>query len=388
MGMRIVVVGGGIAGVSAAQAARNTQADAEIFLVCSEPDLPYYRTRILSLFSGGSEEKLSLRSYEWYIEQNIQVVRGRVTAISIPHQQVRFVDGSWLAYDKLVLATGAKVTLPEFPGQEEVEMIPLRTLADMRQAVAAPDPAVVLGDGPLAVEAAWALSCGGREVTLVGSGKRLLSHDLESAAATFLLHMLEGTDIRIALKGEISHYDGSRLVLKDGRYFPAGMILSATGIASNCRLGQYAGLDMQHGFVVDRHMATSKPDIWAAGDCAEYQGQVMGRWTVAAAQGKVAGTNAAGGDLAYSPSKHPFSMQAMGAEIWQLGDITAPDSVEYADPQSQRFVKFFFRDQRLAGAEMIGNDLPESRVKRALETAASKAEGDALFHSLFTSGQA
>lgn len=375
---RIVIIGGGIAGVSAAQAARETAPTARIFLICDEAELPYYRTRILELINGADPEKLRLRSELWYIDMGIQVVRARATAVVAENRQVRFSDGSYLYYDGLVIATGASAILPETAYAQLPGIGPLRNLEDIRRVKSHPGPTVVVGDGLLALEAAWQLSRAGRDVTILGRGRRLLAQHLDKEGSAFLLRVVELLGIHVALQGELSALEEGWAYLEDGRAFEAASVVFAAGIRSNGKMGQSAGAALNRGILVDRQMRTSVEKVWAAGDCAELDGEVAGLWTVAMEQGAVAGTNAAGGDRVYTPRPHAYTTQAMGTVLLSYGALDRGDCLSVVNSQKPGFGKMFFEADHLVGVEMIGPDLPLLQTRKAVDAQLPRKEALAL----------
>ena len=375
---RIIIIGGGIAGLSAAQAARQQDPQAHIFLVCGESVLPYYRTRIPELINGADPEKLNLRSYQWYIDNNIQVVRSKATAVVSDNRQVRFSDGSYLYYDSLVIASGASGLIPETAYAQLPGVGPLRDREDVARIQAHRGSAVVLGDGLLALEIAWQLSRSGRDVTIVGRERRLLHKQLDQEASGFLLRVIELLGLHIALRGELAALEDGRAYLADGRAFEAATVVFATGIRSNVKMGQSAGVAINRGILVDEQMQTSLPQIWAAGDCAEFQGEIPGMWTVAMAQGTVAGINAAGGKKLYQPETPLYTMQAMGVELFSYGDISSQDCFSLVDSYRPSFGKLFFQQDTLAGLEAIGTELPFLQLRKAVEQRLPRREALAL----------
>lgn len=378
----IVIIGGGVAGLSAAQAAREQDPAASIHLCCGEGRLPYYRTRICELFSGGDVAKLTVRNEQWFAENRIDLVLVRATAIQAEQRLVKFADGSQLPYDKLVIATGAKGNLPEARGNDRDNVRALRFLSDIEHIQAIPGPAVIVGDGLLGLEAAWHLSRAGRDVTIVGRGDRLLSRQLDKEGSVFFLNVVENAGLSVALNGNLDYIDERQAVLADGRAFEAGVVIFAAGIKSVCQLGQNMGLAMGRAIIVDEHMAASLPGVYAAGDCAEFQGRTLGMWIAAMAQGSVAGANAAGGDKTYVPEQPSYLMNAMGTRIWSFGNIEAADGISRVDGAKGNFAKLFFTDDKLAGAELIGDTQPMTKLKKLVDAAAPKAEALAFLETL------
>jgi len=378
----IIIIGGGIAGLSAAQAAREIDGEARIYLSCGEGRLPYYRPRICELFSGGDVTKLTVRNEQWFANNRIEALLVRATSINAEQRQVKFADGSHLHYDKLILATGAKGNLPEARGNDRDNARALRFLADIEHIQAIPGPAVIVGDGLLGLEAAWHLSREGRDVTVIGRGDRLLARQLDKEGSVFFLGLVENAGLNVALNGNLDYIDDQYAVLADGRSFEAGVVIFAAGIKSVYQLGQNMGLACGRAIIVDDHMRTSLPEVYAAGDCAEYQGRTIGLWTASMAQGAAAGANAAGGDQTYVPEQPAYLMNAMGTKIWSFGNIEAGEGASCKDHSTGRFAKFFFNGDTLAGAELIGDTQPMVKLKKMVEGGASREEALALLDTL------
>ena len=376
---KLIMVGGGTAGLSAAQAAREADPKARIHLVCGEKILPYYRPRICELFSGLSPDKLTVRNYQWFTDNSIEVINGRVISVDAQEKIVRFEDGSYLVYDKLVLATGATGNKPELPGGGEKNTLALRFWADIERIQNLPGPTVLVGGGLLGLEAAWHLSKAGRPVTIIERGDWLLKRQLDEEAAHFFLGIVENAGVHVALLGQVDNYNGRTLLLSDGRAFETACVIFAAGIAPQIKLGKSLGLTLGRAIVVDEFMRTSQPDIYACGDCAEYQGQIAGLWTVSMAQGMIAGKNAAGGASSYVPEAPPYMMKAMGSSIWSAGAQTANSLTEKSSVDG-RLIKLFFDEQDiLNGAILIGDTAKALNLKKALADGIGKSEAANTF---------
>ncbi len=372
MAEKLLIIGGGVAGLSAAQAAREANSEIEIRLVCGEKRPPYYRPRICEIFTGLDAERLLVRNQQWFSEMKIELAYGMVTAIDAASRQAKLADGSYLGYDKLILATGARGNIPDARGKDKDWVIALRYLADIERIAAISGPAVIVGDGLLGLEAAWHLSRSGRSTVIIGRGGRLLSHQLDHEGSVFFLGIVEHAGVRVALNGELAEVDDGLALLEDGRGFEAAVVVCAAGIKSITKLARSLGAECNSGVIVDQQMQTSLPGVWAAGDCAEYQGRVYGLWTAAMAQGAVAGANAAGAERLYQPERPGYMMNAMGTKVWSYGDILAEDGVSARDVAAMHFRKLFFRDGVLAGAELIGDTAPMLQIKKAVDAAMDK----------------
>lgn len=390
MTKKIVVIGGGVAGLSAAQAARETDEQAEITLVCGENCLPYYRARLCQCISGLEPQHLQMHNAEWFERMRIKTVFGRVNGLGKDPRLVRMQDEQGealkLPFDRLVLATGGSSRLPKFAGSEQENVIALRTLADIERLERHPGSAVVLGDSVLALEAAYHLLQAGRTVSIVGRSERLLPRHLDREGSLFFLRLAVGTDMRVALNAEVERFESNRVLLTDGRYFDADVMVVAAGFAPQISLAAFLSLETAHGIIVDEHMRTSQPDVYACGDCAEHDGVLSGRWIVAKRQGQIAGINAAGADpnaATYQLQANENQMEAMSSYMWSFGDVTTDQGESRLDIAHSRFGKLFFRQQRLVGAEMIGDNSALHRLKKAVEEHIFSTEAVALLDEVF-----
>ncbi|MCL1816370.1 MAG: FAD-dependent oxidoreductase [Clostridiales bacterium] len=375
----IIIVGGGIAGLSAAQAAREADSQATIHLVNAEKLLPYYRPRICELFSGLDPEKLTVRPKQWFADNSIELINEKASSINAEDRKIRFADGSFLFYDKLVLATGAKGNKPELPGGGEKNSLALRFFADIQLVQNLPGPVALVGGGLLGLEAAWHLCKAGRPVIIIERGSWLLKRQLDQEAAQFFLGIVEKAGVRVALAGQSENYDGTTLLLSDGRAFEAACVIFAAGIVSEIKLAKSLGLALNRAMVVDEFMRTSQPDVYACGDCAEFMGSTAGLWTVSQAQGVVAGKNAAGEQTAYIPKTPPYVMKAMGSTIWSAGEQTAISLVK-KNSVSGCFTKLFFDEQdKLVGATLIGDIKQASNLTKAIAAQTAKEEAKREF---------
>lgn len=391
---QIVVIGGGIAGLTAAQAARQTDDKAEISLICGENRPPYFRTRLGQCISGQmDEERLSIHGDDWFAEWRIRLVYGRVSAVAREMRQVRIITASGenesLPYDRLVLACGGRGNLPNFDGNDRDNVVVLRTIDDLAALRRFPGPAVVIGDGPEAVEVAYHLSQAGRDVTIVGRNKHLLHRVVDREASVFFLTQTTHAGVRVALNGTVELFDGSRAVLGDSRCFEASLVVAAAGFRSVTNLMPSLIEEAGHGIPVNEYMRTTQEDIYACGDCAEFNGLRAGRWSIAMAQGKVAGSNAASAQdsAIYRPSSSEFMLDAMSSQLWVYGDINAPLSESRRNPAEGLFAKMFFAvdphsgEERLVGAELIGDCSNKLQLKKAIDDAIGAEQTTELWPS-------
>ena len=380
----IVIIGGGIAGLSAAEAARNASPAASITLISQEDDLPYYRLNLTRYLAGEIKASdLPVHPESWYSEQRITILSGvEVTSIDRSAKSVSFVDGSPLRYDKLILAMGAHPCVPPIPGAERSNVVTLRTCRNAEtilQQSKAGSRCVIIGGGVLGLEAAAALVRRDVQVTLIEGFGWLLPRQLNRAAGERLAKEAGALGISLVCAAGVTELAGDErvrnVILESGTNIPADLVIIAAGVRSNSYLARMAGLDVNHGVVVDQHLRTSDPDIYAAGDLAEHQGTLYGTWAPSQYQGMIAGMNASGGDAMFAGIPRSNSIKVLGVDLFSIG-MVHPDDASYRifEEDGDHYQQFVFRDSHLVGAILIGDASIASALKKLIETGTSCAE--------------
>lgn len=374
-GRRIVVVGGGPAGVAAAEAARTADPDAAVHLVAAEPHLPYYRPRLSHAIGKTLKiETIHIHPPSWYAEHRIDVRLGRAaTGIDTANRKVLLDDGTELPFTALVLAQGGRAFLPPVPGHDLPGVFTLRQWADL-QAIArwagAARRGAVVGGGPLGLEIAWALRRWDREVTVLEMGERLLGRQLDARGAEILKEIAAAKGIRALTGVTVEGLEGAERVtgvrVRAAGTLEAEFVIFAAGVVPETGLAREAGLEVGRGIVVDEAMRTSDPDVFAAGDAAEFQGRVFGLWSVAVEQGRVAGTSAAGGRARYRPVAPSSVVQVLETGIFSVGQTDGP-RVLVRDRGPRGYTRLVFEDGRLVGAVLIGDVQAGPRLKAAVD---------------------
>lgn len=387
----VVVVGNGIAGVTAADHVRRRHPACRITLVAEENHHLYNRMAITRLVYGRSAmQGLYLMPESWYVERNVETMLNTAAqAIDPQKHEVLLADGETLAYDRLILATGSSGRVPPLPGYGGPGCYVLRSANDAMAARSyaqrsAARNAVVAGGGLLGVEAAYALHKLGLQVTVVERNEWLLhrqldergGHLLEAYLANLGLNILTGVQIT----GLTQQDGGIQLVrLDEGEPRRADLFIVAAGISPNTALAETAGLAVNHGIIVDAQMRTSAPDIYAAGDVAEFGGKVVGLWSVAVEQGEVAACNAVGEARTYREPVLSTQLKVVGVDLISAGQFEAgPDDLSLIeeDVGSHRYRKLVIRNGSLIGAILIGWPELIEPVSRAVK--AKRALGGAV----------
>ncbi|HEX6856160.1 MAG TPA: FAD-dependent oxidoreductase [Streptosporangiaceae bacterium] len=364
-----VVIGNGIAGVTAADFLRRGHPDCEIHLVGSEAQVLYNRMGIYRLVYGRSAmQGLYLLGESWYDEHAITAwLNTYATAIDTSARRVRLGTGDMLHYDRLILATGSSSALPAIDGfgipgsfvmRQAADAMAIRSFAQQHDA----RRAIVLGGGVLGLEAACALRELGLHVTLLERGSRLLARQFDERTGELVRAHLGGLGVDARLGVQAAAVQGSGrvrgVVLGDGTSMPCDILLAAVGIQPNADLAAAAGIAVSRGVLVDDRMQTSVCGVFAAGDVAEHHGQIPGLWPVAVKQAEVAAINALGGDERMTAGLPATIVKGIGLELAAVGqqEPGPGDEVILAgDPGAPSCRRLVLAAQRVVGATVIGH---------------------------------
>lgn len=318
---RYFILGGGVAALSAAKAIRENDPNGLIVMLTEEDALPYSRIMLTKqLMKAVSAADLTLEPAAWYDAPGrdiIPLTGRRVKAIDTERKTVSLEDGLVFPYDKLVYALGARCFIPPFEGSNSNKVVAIRTAEDasrVRELAATATNAVVIGGGVLGLEAAWALHQAGIAVSVVEFAPRLMPRQLDEWESARVAQAIEASGTKLYLSASVAKYDGSTLTLQDGRIIPADMVIVSAGVRANAEIAAAAGIRVERKVIVDERMQTSAPDVYAAGDCAEYEISYA-LWAEASEMGRVAGVNAAGGDAVYKAVPRAMHFEGFGIEV-------------------------------------------------------------------------
>lgn len=220
--------------------------------------------------------------------------------------------------------------------------------------------AVVIGGGVLGLEAAWSLKRGKIDVTVLQNAGKLLNRQLTEDASDVLAKVVADAGVKFLTDAETAKITDAGLTLKDGRELPADLVIISTGVRANVEIAKEAGIVCGKAVVVNEKMETSVPDVYAAGDCAEFDGVNYALWSQAVDQGKTAGTNASGGEASYETVDGALTFNGMGTSLYSIGDNGMnPDkvyrTVELKDTKRSQYEKYTFENNRLVGVILIGD---------------------------------
>lgn len=376
---QFLVVGAGIAGVSAAEAIHKTQPDASITMVSDEHNLPYFRMNLTRYLAGELErDRLDLHNREWYHENHVEIILDtHIDDIDAASKQIRLENGRLIEYDKLILANGASPFVPPIPGRELDGVMTLRSLEDADKILnitAEPANVVCIGGGLLGLEIAGGIAQKGTNVTVLEALDWLLPRQLGKEAAEMLRGQIEAMGIKVIVPARIKQISGegkvSAVELDDGTIIPANLVLISAGIRPNLDLAKRIGLEVNRGIIVNEHMQTSDPDIYAAGDVCEYHGILYGLWVPARKQGEVAGRSAAGQPTEYPGDPPSAKLKVLGLDLFSIGQFSPAEASDrlVTWQEGDRFISFLFRDAKMIGSNLLGETGLDMKVKKAIDS--------------------
>jgi len=306
---RYVIIGTGVAGMSAAGTLRTRHPSAEICLVSDDPDFFYSRPGLAYYLSNEIPEKrLSIYARQDWAALNARVIQGRVLSIDPASHNLTLHNGSLLAYDRLLLATGSTSVPVNIPGAGLKGVVKLDDLTDARQIlrqVRRAKTALVIGGGVTSMELVEGLRARGVQVHYFLRGDRFWSNVLDEAESRIIEHHLVGEGVNLHFHTEAAEILGRNgrvtgVRTKKGQILPCQMVATAVGVKARLELAQSASLSTERGILVNEFFQTSDPDIFAAGDAAQVYDPVTGRsvidnlWTPGRNQGQAAAWNMAG----------------------------------------------------------------------------------------------
>ncbi|MBN2162427.1 MAG: FAD-dependent oxidoreductase [Pontiellaceae bacterium] len=373
-GTAIVIIGGGIAGLSAAEGARETNKSASITLISGEKELPYYRLNLTRYLAGEiGDEALSVHPVDWYEQQNIGLLSARtMKSVDSGSKSITLDDGTIVPYDKLIITTGAHAFLPAVPGTEFPFVFTLRSGNDAKaiQNALCPESRVVcIGGGILGLETAGALARHGARVTVLEASEHLMPRQLSPEGSRLMTAHLGRLNIEVLMQVRTAVIEDHVVILEDGRRIEADLVVITVGVRPNLEFLAEAGLATERGVLVNNRMETSKADILAAGDVCEHNGVMYGSWAAAQFQGKIAGMNAAGSAAEFGGLPRSHNLKVLGKDMFSIGEIRAADGSyrKLEETTGDTYRMFMLRDGRLIGSLLIGDLELMSAVRTAIE---------------------
>ncbi len=358
--MGVVIVGAGQAGFQAAASLRAGGYEESITLIGDEPHLPYQRPPLSKGFLAGKQtmENTSLRPEAFYATQRIECIRGdRVTRIDRATRRVHLASGARVAYDRLILATGARVRTLALPRihylRNREDALEIKHYLDHAASVA------VIGGGFIGLEVASVARSLGKSVTVFELQPRLMPRCVSPALSDFYrdLHTAHGVTLVLGAPAAIPETD---------------LIIAGVGVLPNVELARDAGLPVANGIVVDQYMRTEDEAIFAIGDCADHPNPFAGARTRlesvqnAIDQAKCAAANILGKNGPYHvvpwfwTDQYDITLQMAGLSGGSDREVLR------GDPAAKKFSVFYFKNHRLIAVDSINRPADHMAARKLL----------------------
>lgn len=364
-----IIIGNGAAGTAACEEIRNRNTVCSIEMISIEDVIGYNRPMLTKgLLSEIDALNFFIKPYDWYGQNNIKLtLNAKVTEIDPKSKTITLSNGETRNYDKLILATGANAFVPPIKGADKSGVYSIRTLTDvnsLQNDLDAAKKAIVIGGGVLGLEAAWEFCKAGKEVTVLEHSIGLMSKQLDEKASSLLREASERSGVKVLSGVDIEEIVGNDKVtgvkLTDGTLVEGEIVVLSTGVRQNVELAKAIGAEVGRSIIVNEKMETSVEDIYACGDCAEFNGANYAIWNQAIDMGKVAGANAAGDDLVYEQIIPANAFHGMGTTLFAVGDNGKnPDkkykSFEIYDDAKHTYEKLYFVNNRFCGGILLGD---------------------------------
>ncbi len=377
----IVIVGGGAAGLAAADMLRREGYDGALTMLSADASPPVDRPNLSKDYLAGTAEEdwIPLRSPDFYRENRIDLVQNALVAsLDVAAKKVALDDGRTFSFDALLLATGAEPIKLDVPGAAPSQLHYLRSFDDSRAIVAKAQHAkraLVIGTSFIGLEVAASLRTRGLAVHVVGPDKVPLERVMGAEGGALVRTVHEEHGVTFHMGTTVAQVDGTRVRLADGTALEIDLIVLGVGVRPALGLAERAGLAVDRGVVVDAYLQTSKPGIYAAGDIARWPDPHSGErirvehWVVAERQGQVAARNLLGQRVRYDAV--PFFWSAhYDFVIHYVGHAEKFDKVDIDGSLAKRDATVTYRAKgRALAVATIDRDMASLRAEAAMEKA-------------------
>ena len=362
--MRYVIIGGSAAAIGCIEGVRSVDKTGEIILITGETEWNYSRPLISYLLEGKTtRDKMWCRPDSFFTRNGVTVKAGVLaTALDAGDRTVRLSTGERLAYDRLLAATGSRPFVPPIPGLKTVERtFSFQTLSDasaLAEALRPESRVLILGAGLTGVKCAEGIRGLCAQIAIADLAPRVLPAVLDDTAAAMVQARMEEKGVRFYLNDSAAAFRGNTARLQSGTELEFDVLVTAVGVRPNTQLVADAGGAVDRGILVDGRCATTLPDVYAAGDCAQGYDAVSGEkrmlplWPNAVLQGETAGINMAGGRADYTQGIALNASGVFGLHMITAGSYEGESFTVQRDGSYKRLVT---ADGVLKGVIMVGD---------------------------------
>ncbi|NLJ30144.1 MAG: NAD(P)/FAD-dependent oxidoreductase [Clostridiales bacterium] len=361
--MNYVIIGNSAAAVGCVEGIRSVDKTGGITVISSEPYHVYSRPLISYLIYGKTDEqRMKYRPDDFYTKNKVTPLLGvTVTKVDYEGKQVLLDNGSSVAFDKLLFATGSSPFVPPMPGLDEVKQkftfMKLDDAKRLSEALRPETRVLIIGAGLIGLKCAEGIRSKVKSISVVDMAPRILPSILDETGAAIMQKHIEANGVTFFLNNSVAQFHQNSAELKNGGTVEFDVLVLAVGVRPNTKLAAEIGCKVNKGILSDNRCATNLKDVYAAGDCSEsfditeQQYRVLALWPNAYMQGETAGIDMAGGDKSYEKA---IPMNAIG--FFGLHIITAGSYYgdAYISRTEDTYKKLVTRDNLLKGFILIG----------------------------------
>ena len=375
----IVILGGGmVAGYAAKQFVELQLPKGELAILSADNAVPYERPPLSKTFLAGkdSEDAIKINPEDFYKQHGIELrLQCEVAAVDVKRKRLILKNGEEFGFQKLIIATGARPRTLNIPGSKLENLFYLRTLNDsksIRNAAEKVKHAVVVGGGFIGMEVAAVLAQKGIEVSMVLNDDRVFQRLFSPEMSSFFGTYYTDRGVRLIKSMSVTEFRGdgtvNSVVVRDRQTIPCDLVVAGIGVQPAIDIVTNSGLDLGDGILVNEYLQTSHPDVFAAGDVANYQDVLFAKrrrvehWDNAVSQGQYCARSLMGDRTPFRHVPYFFSdVFDLSYEYW--GDSSGADHVIHrGDLSSSSFSVWWLRQQRVIAAFMMNRPDEERNV--------------------------
>lgn len=385
--VRYLVLGNGMAGISAAFAIRAQDQQGNITMISAEDTLTYSRPMLTKTpLNSYDVRRTYIQPEHWYHDQNIGLVLATEIQKLDTESRTVFTTKGIFEYDKCILALGASNAYPPVIRPDCKRTVSIRTYQDiqkLKRLYLGAKHAVIVGGGVIGLETAIELMKLSIQVTIIEAFPFLLPRFLDEETAREVQNLL--FPARVLTGAMIAGFEADdtqvNVILSDGTSVQADFAVISTGVRANISIAKEAGILCERAIVVNECMETSAPDVYACGDCAQFNGNNYALWVQSKAQGQVAGANAAGKKLRYGAIDHSLLFHCAKFALFAAGDTGKNPDVPYTIETEENlrdgmfavnqfatkgFRKTWYCNGKMTGAIQLGSLVCTQEVRKQL----------------------
>lgn len=377
-----VVIGAGIAGIKVAETIRKFDISGKILMINAEDRMPYKRTSISKRLSAGfQKEELALKPDDWFVQQTIEMIFGKVTQIHLSTKQIA-IENQIIRWDKLILCMGSKPVEIASVQNKIAGVFYFRDAADVdliRSQINENDEIAIIGGGVQGIELTEQMLLLGNKVSLIHHDNFLMNRYFDAFMSDHLLNLLTEMGVKVFLNTKVKtiiETGNQGFTIENDQNVPShcDKIIVSIGTRPDIDLAKLAGLKSKKGILVDLFLLTSHPDVYAAGDVAEHpDGLVTGLWHAAEKQGIIAGANAAGQNMQFENTIFRLKLNAFNQYYFSMNPkISDPDFESLVIRKDEKYYRFFFNENKLHGALMMNDKDNAKSLEEAVRMLQSK----------------